>query len=417
MHKEILNDTYSIDFWKSQQGFPGLNRPLRIAVALPNKGGCAYYRAIVPYAKLAQLYPNVVEVRFTENILGLNEEAAKKGVFSWITDWQWDDMDWSDVVMTNNISNYGGQYTARICGKAKERGKVFHYDTDDLLTQLYKGHRLESVYENGLSDLTKFIYNNSDIVTVTQRKFQDRIKEYMGSGILAVVKNAIDYTLPCWNSPRSVVPKDRFVRVGWAGGIHHEEDVKEFAGVPNLVNQRAGKEKVRWDFYGKPPVDPNTGPDWQQDVWKNYERIIMMGLKGSRNYTINPAMPTDQYGVMYSHMEMAIAPLQMNEFNDSKSEIKVAEAGRYCVPLIASNVGCYDETIINGKTGFLIPHDAPKSEWVSTLAKVIKDRDLRIEMGKNLNQVTEQYFDLNKVVHHRLTMYKKFYDWKNSTKI
>lgn len=418
MQKESLNTTeYGIDYWNQQQSFPGLGRKLRITVALPNKGGCAYYRAIAPYEKLAQLYPNVVEVRFTENLLGVNEEAAKKGTWEWIKDFQWEDMDWADIVMTNNISNFGGPYTARMCGKAKERGKIFHYDTDDLLTQLYKGHRLEQVYENGLSDLTKFIYNNSDIVTITQRKFQERIKDFMGAGVLAVVKNAIDYKLPCWNAQRTEVPKDRFVRVGWAGGIHHEEDVKEFAGIPNAVNQRVGKERVRWDFYGRPPIDPAVGPDWQQDVWKNYERTIMIGLRGGKNYTINSALPTDKYGVMYSYMDMAIAPLQMNEFNDSKSEIKVAEAGRYSVPLIASDVGCYDETIVNGKTGFLIPHDAPKSEWVNVLTRVIKDRDLRLEMGKNLHKITEEYFDLNKVVHHRLTMYKKYYDWKNQNSV
>lgn len=413
MIKEQLNsEEYGIDYWKAQQGFPGLGRKLRIAVALPNRGGCAYYRAITPYEVLAKLYPNVVEVRFTENILGIDEDSAKRGIPKWKDGWDWADMDWCDIVMANNISNFGGPYTARICGKAKERNKAFHFDTDDLLTKLYEGHRLEAVYKEGLSDLTKFIYNNSDIVTVTQRKFQARIQEFMGNGILAVVKNAIDYSLPCWNAQKTLVPKDKFVRVGWAGGIHHEEDVKEFAGIPHMVNQRVGKEKIRWDFYGKPPIDPVTGPDWQQDVWKNYERIIMSGLKGGRNYTINQALPSDQYGVMYSYMDMAIAPLQMNEFNDSKSEIKVAEAGRYSIPLIASDVGCYDETIINGKTGFLIPHDAPKSEWINVLSKVAKDKDLRIEMGKNLHEVTEKYFDLNKVVHNRLTLYKKYYDWK-----
>lgn len=416
MQRESLDtEDFGANYWKSQIGFPGLGRPLRVAVALPNQGGCAYYRAIAPYTKLAQLYPNVIEVRFTENILGIDEAMAKKNVPKWREDWDWADMKWADIIMANNISNFGGPYSARICGKAKEHGKIFHYDTDDLLTQLYKGHRLEAVYENGLSDLTKFIYANSDIVTVTQRKFQARIQQFMGNGILAVVKNAIDYTLPAWNAPKTIVPKNKFVRIGWAGGIHHEEDVKEFSGVPHLVNQKVGKEKVRWDFYGKPPIDPNVGPDWQQEVWKNYERVIMSGLKGGRNYTINTAMPTDKYGVMYSYMDMAIAPLQMNEFNDSKSEIKVAEAGRYSVPLIASNVGCYDETIINGKTGFLIPHDAPKSEWVSILNKVARDHDLREEMGKNLHAITEQYFDLNKVVHNRLTLYKKFYEWKNKS--
>lgn len=407
----IQSPNNTAEYWKGLTEFPGLGRKLRICVYLPNEGGCAYYRLISPYRKLAELYPNVVEVRFDKNILGMDEEQAKKGVHKWIDGWEWESMNWADIVVTNNISNYGGKYTARVCGKTKEFNKIFHYDTDDLLTQLYEGHRLEGVYKDGLSELTKFVYYNSDIVTVTQRKFQVRIREYC-RGVLAVVKNAIDYNLPCWNSPKVSVPGNRFSRVGWAGGIHHEEDVKEFAGVPSLVNQRVGKEKVRWDFYGKPPPNDNKDDAWQQDVWKNYEKIIMMGLKGGRNYTINYAMPTDQYGYMFANMDMAIAPLQMNEFNDSKSEIKVAEAGRYKIPLICSNVGCYDETVRNGKTGFLIPADAPPMEWVNTLSRVIKDKDLRLEMGNNLHKVTEEHFDLNKVVHNRLDLYLVYYQNK-----
>jgi glycosyltransferase involved in cell wall biosynthesis len=445
------------NYWKNVENFPPLGRKLRILVVLPNEGGCAYYRGRLPFEILVKQYPNVVEVRFEKNPLGLNTDTGK-----WKDDWDWSDVDWADIVFGNNISNFGGAYTARVCGKAKERGKIFHYDTDDLLTQLYKGHRLEKVYEEGLSDTTKFIYSNSDIVTVTQRKFAERIKPFISNGILGVVKNAIDYDLPAWNADKTPPPRKNLCRFGWAGGIHHEEDVKEFAGIPNMVNQRAGRENVRWDFYGRPPQQqvaqapnwlklPNNLKDteavkaavdavrvehqgdlaahkaiaeweksyvewakelWQQDVWKNYERTLMKGFRGKPNYNIFAALPTHSYGVFYSNMDVAIAPLQMNEFNDSKSEIKVAECGRYSVPLIASNVGCYDEWIVNGETGFLIDHDAPKKVWVQTLTKVARDKKLRERMGANLHFLTEQYFNINNMVHDRLNIYQQFYDWK-----
>ena len=373
---------------------------LKLLICPANEGGCSYYRAIAPYQKLSILHPDKVEIRFNKNPLGMDETTGK-----WKEDWTFDDMKWADVIMTQNIANWGGPYTARVCGKAKEFGKFFHYDTDDLLTDLYEGHRLSQVYKDrGLGDITKFIYANADLVTVTQAKFAERIKPYIG-GVLAVVKNAIDYDLPCWNLPKIPPSKKRIVRVGWAGGIHHEEDVKEFAGVPHFVNQRVGRENIQWDFYGKPPIDPDSSDKWQHDVWDNYQNILLQGFKGAKNWSIFPAFPADKYGSIFANMDVAIAPLQMNDFNDSKSEIKVAECGRYKVPLIASDVGCYSETIVNGHTGFLLPPDAPKSEWVKVLTKVAKDHKLRKRMGENLHQITEKYFDLNKVVHHRLDLY------------
>ena len=133
----------------------------------------------------------------------------------------------------------------------------------------------------------------------------------------------------------------------------------------------------------------------------------MKGFKGQRNWNTHYALGPHEYGVFYSNMDIAIAPLKMNAFNDSKSDIKVAEAGRYRVPLVASNVGCYSDIIQNGKTGYLLDPDAPKIEWVKILSKLCTNHKLRQEMGNNLHAITEQLFDINKVVHHRLEIYDK----------
>jgi glycosyltransferase involved in cell wall biosynthesis len=386
--------------WDKAEGFPGLGRKLRILCVPSNEGGCAYYRIINPYRKLEELYPDVVEVRWNKNPLGLNTET---GQFE--EDWEYEDMKWADIVFTQNLCNYGANYTARIVGMAKEFDKFVHYDTDDLLTNLYEGHRLYDVYKDkGLSEITKFIYNNSDLVTVTQEKFAQRVAPFVRTK-LAVIRNAIDYNLPCWNQQRVPKPKKNFCRFGWAGGIHHEQDVKYFGGVPHFVNQKVGKENCRWDFYGHPP--PNTPKDdWQVDVWKRYRQIILGNMKGGKNWDIHYALPPDRYGGFYSNMDVALAPLEPNEFNDSKSEIKIAECGRYKVPLIASNVGCYDELIVNGETGFLIDPKKGRSEWVRVLSKVAKDPKLVKRMGENLHKLTEERFNLNNIVWKRLEAYR-----------
>ena len=386
--------------WEEATEWPGLGRKLKILVAPANKGGCSFYRAWNPFEKIQEQFPNLIDFRYTENPLEVDLKNKTEG------NNEYADLNWCDVFFTQNLSNYGGPATIRGIGLAKELGKFVWYDTDDLLTNIYDDHRLKQVYlDNDLENLTKYIYSNADLVTVTQQKFAERVAPFC-TGTLAVIKNAIDYTLPAWNAPKIPSPRKNQIRVGWVAGIHHEADIKEFATVPSMVNQKAGKERVHWGFYGRPPLDPNNKEDWQQDVWDNYQRILLKGFKGAKNWDVYQALPSSDYGIMYSNIDIAVAPLQNNEFNDSKSDIKVAECGRYKVPLIASDVGCYSDTIINGQTGYLISRDAPPKEWCRVLTHLIKNPKKVREMGENLHSITEQLFDLNKVVYHRLDVLK-----------
>ena len=177
----------TLDQWQQQTEFPKLGRKLRVLAFVPNDGGCSYYRLIMPFRKMIELYSNVVEVKFDYNPLGW--ELPKDGKpFSENINREL--FDWADIVMTNNITNYGVNYLARVCGITKEHKKLFHFDTDDLLTELYSGHRLEKTYkEGGLSEVVKWVYFNSDLVTVTQKKFAERISKFCQStNLLAIIK-------------------------------------------------------------------------------------------------------------------------------------------------------------------------------------------------------------------------------------
>lgn len=392
-------------------------RKLRILACPANEGGCAYYRIILPMQKMLELHGNEVEVRLDLNPLGFDAEAMKREGKGGIKfkDWTPEAFEWADVVFTQNIHNFGGPYTIEILKEAEKYGCFTHYDNDDLLTDLYEGHRLYKVYkDNQLDALTKHIYANVDMVSVTQRKFAERVAPYVNKA-LVIIKNAIDYQLPCWNEKKLRPPRKKTTRIGWVGGIHHEEDVKDFPGVASLVNGRVGPENVQWGFYGRPPMPMNAKgepePDWQQEVWDNYTKMLTKGLK-HRNYQVFTAMPGDKYGMMYTNIDVAIAPLDFNNFNDSKSEIKVAECGRYGIPLVATNCGCYDETIVNGETGYLIDPTNDRREWARILTKLCKDPKHRIEMGQNLKRITDNAFDLGKNVYGRIELYRELIQTK-----
>ena len=272
----------------------------------------------MPYAKLAELHSDKVEVRVNKNPLGQKTDQAEiqRTQNLWQENWDFEDLKWCDIVVVNNISNYGGPYTSRVVGKAREFGKFVHFDTDDLLTDLYDEHKLKNVYkEKKLDEITMHMYQHSHLVTVTQAKFAERIQPYC-QNVLGIIKNQIDYNLECWNIDRNRFPS-RKIRVGWAGGIHHLPDVKIIEGVPYLVNQKVGKENVQWDFYGFPPPGQKDD-EWQIDTWENYKKSLLKGFKGQKNYNIHYALPPDKYGIMMANMDIGIAPLQMNAFNDSK---------------------------------------------------------------------------------------------------
>ncbi len=373
-------------------------RKLKILVVFANHGGCSYYRQLSPMKMMEEMLPDKVEVRYTDNPLEINPEEKEQPPIDKLKD-----MNWADIVFVANILKYGGPYTARVIGLAKELGKFVHFDTDDLLTGLYEEHHLYNTYkDNKLDEITKFCYYNADLVTVTQMKFANRIKPYIRK-CMAVIKNVIDYSLPAWNHPKS---KAKFTRIGYAAGIHHRGDVKVFNAIPHLVNQKVGRENVQWNFYGHPPPDPKKKGTWEAKVWPEYMSHLLNGFKGAKNYNIHYALPPNDYGRYYADMDVAIAPLEMNDFNDSKSDIKVAECSRYKIPLVASNVGCYEDTIINGETGYLIEPGAPRTEWVRVLSKLCKDKKHRIELGLNLHDKTKDLFDGRKQTLARFNLYE-----------
>ena len=376
---------------------------LRILVVPANEGGCSYYRAILPFQKLQQHCSDEVEVRFNKNPLNWDSKTNTCGEIH-------EDMEWCEIMMTQNISNFGPHFMVKLFKVANDSGKFVHFDTDDLLTEIYPGHRLYDVYqERELSKLTMALYNHADLVTVTQKKFAHRIKEYV-RGTLAVIKNAIDFDLPCWNLAKKYrKSKKEPCKIGWVGGIHHEQDLKQVPGLGITVNAKVGPENIRWGFYGRPPLGEQGKEDWQQKVWDEYTRILV-GPQKHKNWSVFQAMSSDRYGSMYLGIDVAIAPLEWNNFNDSKSEIKLMEAGRYGIPLIATDCGAYDEIIENGVTGYLIPKENKKSDWAKAISKCVKDPKHTREMGKNLKKIVDERFNINKVVHYRLDLYKKLLD-------
>ena len=91
-----------------------------------------------------------------------------------------------------------------------------------------------------------------------------------------------------------------------------------------------------------------------------------------------------------SNVDINIIPLEINIFNEGKSEDKWVEASLVKVPTIVSNFGEFKNVIENNKTGILCSNI---SDWYISLKTLINDKNLRRTIGENAYHVFERKYN------------------------
>ena len=81
-----------------------------------------------------------------------------------------------------------------------------------------------------------------------------------------------------------------------------------------------------------------------------------------------------------SNVDINIAPIENNIFNEAKSENNWVEASMVKIPTVASNYGEFKQVIIHNETGLLCSNNR---EWYKSLKNLIKNKDLRKTIGEN----------------------------------
>ena len=90
-----------------------------------------------------------------------------------------------------------------------------------------------------------------------------------------------------------------------------------------------------------------------------------------------------------SDWDIGVIPLLNTEFNKCKSELKYIEFSALGIPVVASDVSAYSETIQNGVNGYLSSNE---DEWVDKLSVLIDDPIFRNGIVNNArNDVIENY--------------------------
>ena len=186
-----------------------------------------------------------------------------------------------------------------------------------------------------------------------------------------VIPNAIDFE--DWQVKLRRHSEHGRIRIGWIGGGNHDEDLRIMETVvPEML-----KKYKNIEFYfvhGVPSYLKNVGKrckytlDWR-DITRYPNFIARQGF------------------------DIGIAPLEYNEFNCAKSNLRWLEYSALRVPTVATDIETY-KCIERGKTGFLCK---TADEWIEKLSYLVENEELRKKMGDTAYKELEKNWNADKV--------------------
>lgn len=244
------------------------------------------------------------------------------------------------------------------------------YDIDDDLLDVDPANGPAYTYCSQPHVRDNLIYNiaRADLVTVTTDRLADVVSVYNPN--VAVIPNYIPQAL--LDLPPIPEPGDT-ITVGWAGTDTHIGDFDEVA--PELVRFLRRNPQVHYHSIGRQPIRTPAGLAYRHfGVFPSLRGIPADQLRT----TPWRAQVQDYYQALDFHV--GIAPLRATRFNAAKSDIKFVEMAARRIPVVASNVGPYANTVVTGKTGILVDRS---HEWTRALRALTSDPDMRAEIATN----------------------------------
>ena len=253
----------------------------------------------------------------------------------------------------------------------RKQSKTFvFYETDDVLEDIPKWNQAATFYDKHDSALD--IIKECDGMTVSTELLKEKYKDYNNN--IIVRPNHLPKTL--WgkvNNNREF--REKRPRILWAGSSNHF-----------TTSELNGRGITGGDF-------SNELIDFIKKTTKKYQWVIMGGyplqlsqLIKQNKIEYHGFQPIHSYPAYVKSLnpDICIAPLDDNEFNRYKSNIKTLEYSVLGCPGVYSNVEPYKDMTI--KTNISV-------EFISYIEQLADDVDLRKEIWKqDYSMVREQLF-------------------------
>lgn len=309
----------------------------------------------------------------------------------------------------------------------RKDGMKIIIDLDDYW-RLPRTHAMYQKMENAHKTLTSRL-GVASLITTTTQFLASKIKNHNKN--VVVIPNAINPKEKQFQP--KVTPSER-IRIGWAGGSSHLEDLKLLRGMANqMINYKQQSCQMVMCGFNNLSRNVETGETVKvkaPKVWMQCEYIFTSGYFNMDDtyihYLLNPkeeqypdvnnqpykriwTRPIQTYGTCYNEFDIAVAPLVDDEFNRMKSQLKVIEAGFHKKPLILSDIAPYQIDCIHGKNAMLVSEKKAHKLFAKYAKKLVNSEAMRQDMGEALYETVKDKYDLNKVTAIRASAYKSLF--------
>lgn len=300
------------------------NAPNILAYA-SDTDGRGTYRIIEP---LRTLHGEGYARGFLSNVIYTDEQMININPDSLIV---------SEITRRENIENLRAH-------RKTNKDMFVVYDLNDLVFDVPKNNAHTAHIPSDIVARVRSGISNVDRVTTTTEYLKGRIIEKFNVKDVFVRPNTIPLRIV--NAVNNAVVQARTlrtndkIRIGWAGGIGHTSDMELIGKIMSAVS-----DDVTWVFFG----------------------LLPQGMEGRHDVEFHPPVNmNDYYNILCGlNLDIAIAPLEVNEFNKCKSNLKVLEYSMLNVPVIATNIEAYHDT-----PALLVDNNI--EDWVSAINKTIK---------------------------------------------
>jgi len=322
---------------------------MKILFIARDSGGCGFYRMKQPSDFLKR--SGLGEVQFV-----LQHPSA-------------DQLEWADLVILQEMGSVNASNIAEHC---KKINKPYAAEIDDFLHHV-SPHNLGGY--GSWNPGTLYVYRAMELVRGASALIvstpQLAREYYPYNKNIFVIPNYLDREK--WDNPK-VIRDDDKIRIGWAGGNAHADDLAMISRAIERIVKDYG-DKVIFETLGMT----------RHELTNVFRMDIAEGTCHKCGYAgeiyHHPGVDQNDYPIALSSLgwDIALAPVVNNSFGNAKSDLKIKEYSATGIPIVASSITPYIEA---AKSGAMIYLADSYDEWYKAMSSLIDNESIRNDLVK-----------------------------------